>query len=843
MGIDYYREEFGSVGGQQLQGSISYQEQIRQRRQATNAIESWSRDRQLANRWSQYERRAREENTQRIRNASERRDYWRQQRDPSAQTAQSSRSGGSGPRVGKSNATRPPTNGRVAAPPRPTIAGSTRGAGTVRPSLRLPPGSAVNIGLGGASVGLDFANRLASGQSPKNAAGAAAAGAAGQALGGIIGGLVGNAPGAAIGQFAGGWLGSQLGNWLFPWQEPIGEIPGNGLGQEIPLDPTYPGALDEAGNPLDLPVYPPDGSDPGFPPVLNPITGQPGTTWEFEWRVTHWDSRFGLQTFPLSGEWGKTTGNGPFYGAQLTDFGKTTPDGVVGYAGAAAYADMVYGITGAAPSFGALQSLRIRNLKIDGNPTPIPRLDRPSPQPIPAPVSRPRVAGRPGILPSLPSDPPKPAGVPKIPDQLGEPEPLDKSPRPGMPPLPGSPRPEPEPEYETIPGPFGGEFGDQWRETGSYTSPSGNVSQTTRVSPDGTKWTQTQIVEPKTGRETVGLPKIVGNAAGLALGAFGLATGLGALGKRYQIRQAMPFQPPTPPTPPPTVAKPKCPCNNLSNNSSNVLDDALLRKIDATTTANLAVSTNNNLGITANGQAIGVGAFPATVPGNLANPSAGSRQLDNLASMHLWQTEQLDGLLGAFPNSLTVETPNGQQVNVSQPNVSESLAEIQGMLISLMVGNSEILHTATRTLQQAGSATQQSFLANQIARANADFLGYSAVQDAKEIPLAYNPGGQPFQNLLGAGKANVRGFTNNDQQDLKSILYELLHAAAIIRAVYWRQINPQQNVGDQIDRNVSSVNGSQPNDWLEYLKRIERDFGNSEGNQSPRIVNHDDGVV
>jgi len=247
--------------------------------------------------------------------------------------------------------------------------------------------------------------------------------------------------------------------------------------------------------------------------------------------------------------------------------------------------------------------------------------------------------------------------------------------------------------------------------------------------------------------------------------------------------------------------------------------------------------------------AVGVGAFPASLPANFANPTGGQKNISNLAEMQLWNAEQLDGLIGQFPNKTTVSTPDGDK-DVELPNVSESLSEIIGMLVGLTVITNENLHTSSRALMQAGSATQQAHLAHLFSKANAEFMGYEGRPSNVDVPMAFTPGGNPFEGLLNEGTQKIKGWQNTDNQDLKSIFAELLHAAAIIRAVYWRKLDARGDFKQQIQQEIRNQSkfvddeGERRNsssDWEEYLRQVETGFTSKTGDQSPYNRNPNEG--
>jgi hypothetical protein len=248
-------------------------------------------------------------------------------------------------------------------------------------------------------------------------------------------------------------------------------------------------------------------------------------------------------------------------------------------------------------------------------------------------------------------------------------------------------------------------------------------------------------------------------------------------------------------------------------------------------------------------RAIGVHGLPASVPDIIAKQNPAQKNIESLAELHLWQVEQLDSVLGRWPQEIPIPTPTGT-VNVGMPNVSETMAEMIGMLVSQQVTAAQILNTSSRTLAQAGSATQQAFQAQMMAKANAEFLGYENRPVPVEMPLSYTPGENLFEGFLSESYQKVRSIENTDSQDLKSVLAELLHAAAIIRAVYWRKLDPRSDLRRQIEENLRAQSqfvddeqerGSTNSAWEAYLRQVEEGFRASTGDTSPYNRNPNEG--
>jgi hypothetical protein len=239
--------------------------------------------------------------------------------------------------------------------------------------------------------------------------------------------------------------------------------------------------------------------------------------------------------------------------------------------------------------------------------------------------------------------------------------------------------------------------------------------------------------------------------------------------------------------------------------------------------------------------AIGVQGLPASVPDQIAKENPGQKMIGSLAELHLWQVQQLDGVLGKWPVGIPIPTPAGT-TTVGMPNVAEAVAEMVGMLVSQQVTAAQILNTSSRAMVQAGSATQQAHLAHLTAKANADFLGYESRPSSVDMPLTYTPGADIGEGLLSESTAKIKGFENTDNTDIKAIFAELLQAAAIIRAVYWRRLDPKGDLKTQLRQNIrgqsdfldeAAAGGGDDSDWEEYLRQVAEGFKARTGEANP----------
>lgn len=290
----------------------------------------------------------------------------------------------------------------------------------------------------------------------------------------------------------------------------------------------------------------------------------------------------------------------------------------------------------------------------------------------------------------------------------------------------------------------------------------------------------------------------------------------------------------SPPPPNRTKKNSNCGCNKgiligvenlLTGNAGNVAQVGLLAQI-----VNMLQSVSS---------VVGVGAFPISAPVNLNGKASGANKtINNLAEAHVWQRDNLDSTIGGWPNTIQNADTGA---NIENLTVSDSLAEIQGLLMAMAIGQGINQQGIFKTLTETTGIKQQSMLARQYAQANAEYLGYTLKQTSRQVPNTYTPGVENIMQLLNPGKIPMEAVENADDMDLQSCLRELCASAAIIRAVFFRNTGTEDietALRQRLDQ-AKAVN-AKGTDFEAYLQQVEQGFGLSQpygrdASSGPRI--------
>ncbi|QMS87310.1 hypothetical protein HUN01_06825 [Nostoc edaphicum CCNP1411] len=206
---------------------------------------------------------------------------------------------------------------------------------------------------------------------------------------------------------------------------------------------------------------------------------------------------------------------------------------------------------------------------------------------------------------------------------------------------------------------------------------------------------------------------------------------------------------------------------------------------------------------------IGSDDLPASVPKLLTKKDAGIIQIQNLAQYVSYSVKQLDALSGKYPLEIKIKdadlTQEGdQEKKVSLPNIAEALAEIMGILLTLQSESNANLIATTNSMIEAGSAKQSAILAADYSRGNAEYLGYKGKQVEKDVPFTFKPGEPRLDQMLKSGQVKVKGWENDDKEDLNDALAPILELAAMWKAANFKNLG----TGDTLNKLKEFLSGA-----------------------------------
>lgn len=224
-----------------------------------------------------------------------------------------------------------------------------------------------------------------------------------------------------------------------------------------------------------------------------------------------------------------------------------------------------------------------------------------------------------------------------------------------------------------------------------------------------------------------------------------------------------------------------------------------------------------------NKEAIGYDSLPADLPASFIlenNKSASQEKKANLVEIMGWLSERIDEVTGQFELEIEVEDSNAtekgnQTVSITLPNIAESLGEIIMLLMSILYDADLNVNLNSKILTEVGSSKVMGFKNNQAIDTIIDYLGYGIKQVKEDLPMSFTPGAETFDELIKPKNIKVPVDELDDSRILPTIFQELLHAAAITRAVHFRRVDPGKDIPKQI---IDDINNQE-----EFINKVSID--------------------
>ncbi len=257
---------------------------------------------------------------------------------------------------------------------------------------------------------------------------------------------------------------------------------------------------------------------------------------------------------------------------------------------------------------------------------------------------------------------------------------------------------------------------------------------------------------------------------------------------------------------------------------------------------------------------VGVDEYPASLPASLISKDEGflgnlipnfNTEIPNLTRLISWYVERFDEIMGQWEIPIEVKDsdptkPGDQPVGFKLPNMAEAIAEMFGLMLQTSINSETLLNMNTRALLEEGQIKQQGFKTYMMAQAIADHLGFEYKDTKHKIPMLFKVGEEELDKLLQESTLEVTAMEHTDTSDLKTTLNDLLQAAAIIRAVHFRQFDPKQDVKQQFKNLINNLvasgdkmnnqqtDGAGKDDFDRFVEDVETGFTQYPGASDPQ---------
>ncbi len=222
---------------------------------------------------------------------------------------------------------------------------------------------------------------------------------------------------------------------------------------------------------------------------------------------------------------------------------------------------------------------------------------------------------------------------------------------------------------------------------------------------------------------------------------------------------------------------------------------------------------------------LGVEQYPVKVPRDLFDNASKSQDIGDLTTFFAWYVRQFDGVAGQWPIEIEIEdvdpTKEGnQKKKLSLPNIAETLAELFGLGFKSATNSDVSINFFLRLTAELLAVKNASIVAQDYARASAQWLGYKGNFKSREIDYAFDPDQlDTLDKLLTESKKKVVGWENQDRETLVSYLQKLMFSAGIIKAVFFRKSGDVERLLKEA-LNMSEDGSLSDADWELFIQQL-----------------------
>jgi hypothetical protein len=178
------------------------------------------------------------------------------------------------------------------------------------------------------------------------------------------------------------------------------------------------------------------------------------------------------------------------------------------------------------------------------------------------------------------------------------------------------------------------------------------------------------------------------------------------------------------------------------------------------------------------------------------------------------------------------------------PNLAESIAELEGQILSIMTNVDALVAMQVKCLTESGMARQEAIKGYLASKAIIKYMAFKYTEKDFPVPLAFTPGAESISDLIKESQGHVAGVDYEEKETLRDLFADLLQAAAIIRAVHWQRIDTKGDTKTQLlnllKSSVGLANSLQTKasddpatgkgqDWEDFLDDVENGFRNETG--------------
>jgi hypothetical protein len=209
---------------------------------------------------------------------------------------------------------------------------------------------------------------------------------------------------------------------------------------------------------------------------------------------------------------------------------------------------------------------------------------------------------------------------------------------------------------------------------------------------------------------------------------------------------------------------------------------------------------------------LGIAKFPGLLPSTIIQqiPKEGEQPAEppqvpiaDFVDLLDWQFRRDDERWGQWEIQIDIKDSditkeNDQKKSVKFPNLAESVAELEGQILSIMANVDALVALQVKNLAESGMARQEAIKGYLASKAIIKYMAFKVSETDVPVPMTFTAGAETISELLKESEGHIKGTDYTEKETLRDVYLDLLQAAAIIRAVYWQRIDTKTDTKSQL---------------------------------------------
>lgn len=209
---------------------------------------------------------------------------------------------------------------------------------------------------------------------------------------------------------------------------------------------------------------------------------------------------------------------------------------------------------------------------------------------------------------------------------------------------------------------------------------------------------------------------------------------------------------------------------------------------------------------------LGIAKFPGQLPSTIIQqvPKEGEQPAEppqvpigDFVDLLDWQFRRDDERWGQWEIQIDIKdsdiTKEGdQKKSVKFPNLAESVAELEGQILSIMTNVDALVALQVKNLAESGMARQEAIKGYLASKAIIKYMAFKSSEIDVPVPMTFTAVAETISELLKESEGHIKGTDYAEKETLRDVYLDLLQAAAIIRAVHWQKIDTKTDTKSQL---------------------------------------------